>query len=215
MYLFIDTETTGLPKKWDAPLRDLSNWPRLVELGWVEYDKVGNEISSGDYIVEPKGYEIPEEAARIHKITTIRAQKLGKPLVQVLNLLNQLIENSDYIVAHNIEFDENVIGAEFLREYLKTSLFDKKRICTMKTTVDFMQLPSDKGGYRYPSLSDLHRKLFGENFKESHNALADIKATAKIYWELKNKNLVNFEKNIELAEDKSEDETQDEPMSLF
>ncbi|HET7116363.1 MAG TPA: hypothetical protein VFI29_07720 [Hanamia sp.] len=32
MYLFFDTETTGLPKNWKAPVADLNNWPRLSEL---------------------------------------------------------------------------------------------------------------------------------------------------------------------------------------
>ncbi len=32
MYLFFDTETTGLPKNWKASLTDLNNWPRLSEL---------------------------------------------------------------------------------------------------------------------------------------------------------------------------------------
>jgi len=30
MYLFFDTETTGLPRNWKAPVTDLDNWPRMV-----------------------------------------------------------------------------------------------------------------------------------------------------------------------------------------
>jgi len=37
MYLFFDTETTGLPKNWKAPIEDLNNWPRLVQLAWLEW----------------------------------------------------------------------------------------------------------------------------------------------------------------------------------
>ena len=32
-YLFFDTETTGLPANWQAPMSDLENWPRLVQIG--------------------------------------------------------------------------------------------------------------------------------------------------------------------------------------
>ncbi len=32
MYLIFDTETTGLPKNYNAPLTDADNWPRLVQL---------------------------------------------------------------------------------------------------------------------------------------------------------------------------------------
>lgn len=214
MYLFIDTETTGLPKKWDAPLRDLNNWPRLVQLGWLEFDKDGNEISHGDYIIKPEGFEIPEEAARIHKVTTKIAKDKGYPLKSVLMILNALISKCDYIIAHNISFDEKIIGAEFLREYINTKLFDKNRFCTMESTVDFMKIPSDKGGYRFPGLSDLHRKLFGNNFSESHNAFADIKATAKIFWELKNKKIIDPDnKPTQKSNPKKEDESGE--ISLF
>lgn len=36
-YLFIDTETTGLPKEYDAPYTDIDNWPRLVQLAWIVF----------------------------------------------------------------------------------------------------------------------------------------------------------------------------------
>jgi DNA polymerase III epsilon subunit-like protein len=214
MYLFIDTETTGLPKKWDAPLKDLNNWPRLVQLGWLEYDKNGNELSRGDYIVKPDGFEIPEDAARIHKVTTQIAKENGYPLKKVLKVLNALIDKSDYVVAHNISFDEKIIGAEFLREYINTKLFEKNRFCTMESTVDFMKLPANKGGYRFPGLSDLHRKLFNEGFSESHNAFADIKATAKIFWELKKQNIIDPENFSPKKQEEPQQEESGE-ISLF
>ena len=36
-YLFFDTETTGLPRNWSAPVSDLNNWPRLVQIAWIFY----------------------------------------------------------------------------------------------------------------------------------------------------------------------------------
>ena len=52
MYLFFDTETTGLPKNYKAPASDLNNWPRLVQLAYHLYDNDGNKISEGDHINE-------------------------------------------------------------------------------------------------------------------------------------------------------------------
>ena len=52
MYLFFDTETTGLPKDWKAPISDLDNWPRLVQIAWSHYDSSGNEISNNSYIIK-------------------------------------------------------------------------------------------------------------------------------------------------------------------
>ena len=67
MYLFFDTETTGLPKRWNAPVTDLENWPRLVQLAWIMYDDRGNMLESRDVIVKPEGFTIPPEASRVMK----------------------------------------------------------------------------------------------------------------------------------------------------
>ena len=40
-----------------------------------------------------------------------------------------------------------------------------------------------KIGYKYPRLEELYFKLFQENF-DAHNALNDVKATARCFWEL-------------------------------
>ena len=84
MYLFFDTETTGLPKRWNAPVTDLENWPRLVQLAWIMYDDRGNMLESRDVIVKPEGFTIPPEASRVHGITTLVAREKGEPLQEVM-----------------------------------------------------------------------------------------------------------------------------------
>ena len=64
MYLFFDTETTGLPRNWKAPVTDLNNWPRLVQLAYLLYDNKGNKISGGDFIIKPNGFTIPTDASK-------------------------------------------------------------------------------------------------------------------------------------------------------
>jgi hypothetical protein len=84
LYLFFDTETTGLPKNWKAPISDLNNWPRLVQLAYLFYDSTGNLISKGDFIIKPEGFIIPLDSSKIHGITTERALREGKSLVSIL-----------------------------------------------------------------------------------------------------------------------------------
>ena len=62
MYLVFDTETTGLPKKWNAPLSDSDNWPRCVQLAWQLHDSKGVLISSHSYLIKPDNYNIPYES---------------------------------------------------------------------------------------------------------------------------------------------------------
>ncbi len=58
MYLFFDTETTGLPRTYRASIKDLENWPRVVQIAWLTYSKSGQLLSENDYIVKPEGFII-------------------------------------------------------------------------------------------------------------------------------------------------------------
>lgn len=187
MYLFFDTETTGLPKNWKAPVYDLDNWPRLVQLAFLYYDGNGNKISGGDYIIKPEGFTIPSDASRVHEISTERALREGQSLISVLQHFNSLIGQSSYLVAHNMSFDEKIVGAEFLRNGMPNSIQIKNKICTMERTTNFCAI-NGPYGYKWPKLSELHYKLFRTGFEEAHNAAVDIKATAKCFWELKRLN---------------------------
>jgi DNA polymerase III subunit epsilon len=184
MYLFFDTETTGLPKNWKSPVTDLNNWPRMVQLAYLLYDKHGNKIFEGDYIIKPEGFIIPSDASRVHRITTERAIKEGLSLLKVLSVFQSLVDQAEYLVAHNMSFDEKIIGAELLRSKMPNSIEDKSKICTMRNTTNFCAIDGPYG-YKWPKLSELHYKLFKTNFEESHNAAVDINATAKCFWELR------------------------------
>lgn len=182
MYLFFDTETNGLPKNWKAPVTDLTNWPRLVQIAWILYDESGNEIGRNDHIVKPQGFTIPRDASAIHGISTERAIAEGVDLMGVLEEFNSQVSGSRYLVAHNMSFDEKIVGAEFLRNKWANPIPSKSRICTMQKTTDFVAIPGNYGN-KWPKLSELHQKLFGIDFEEAHNAAADINATARCFWE--------------------------------
>lgn len=184
MYLFFDTETTGLPLNYKAPVSDLRNWPRMVQLAWMYFDKDGRLIESADNIIYPDGFTIPREASRIHGITTERAMEEGRQLRQVITAFGALVEEASLLVAHNISFDENIAGAEFLRCKMRNPFPRKEKFCTMQSTVNFCALPG-KYGFKWPKLNELHRTLFNADFEDAHNAMNDIAATAKCFWELK------------------------------
>lgn len=192
MLLFFDTETTGLPKNWKLPITNFDNWPRLVQLAWIVSDNNGNIIDIADYIIKPDNFIIPQEASNIHKITTERAMKEGEKLEIVLKKLNCLIEKSKYIIAHNINFDEKILSAEFLRLGMQNSFINKMRICTMKYSTDFCKIPGYYG-YKWPTLSELHMSLFNFNFEEAHNASVDISITYKCFWELKKRGIIKLD----------------------
>lgn len=184
MYLFFDTETTGLPGNWKAPVTDLNNWPRLVQLAFLFFDEQGNQLEAGDFIVRPEGFSIPADAAKIHGIPNERALQEGRELRSVLQTFQSLIAEAGVLVAHNMSFDEKIVGAEFLRTGMPNSIAGKKKICTMEKTTNLCAIPGPYG-YKWPKLSELHYKLFRTDFEEAHNAAVDINATARCFWELK------------------------------
>ena len=56
MYLIFDTETTGLPRNFNAPITDTANWPRIVQIAWQLHDEFGNLIDHKDFLVRPDGH---------------------------------------------------------------------------------------------------------------------------------------------------------------
>ncbi|MCX5657269.1 MAG: 3'-5' exonuclease [Candidatus Omnitrophica bacterium] len=184
MYLFFDTETTGLPGNGKAPVTDLDNWPRMVQLAYLFSDSNGNKISEGNFIIKPVGFTIPAKAVEVHGITTERAEKEGTDLKIVLLDFQALISRAEYLVAHNMDFDGKVIGAEFLRNKMRDGLPAKRKICTMLSAIDYCALPGPFG-YKWPKLTELHCKLFQKGFDDAHNAAADVLATVRCFWELK------------------------------
>ena len=183
-YIFFDTETTGLPKNWKAPVSDLNNWPRLIQLAYIVYAENGEKLKTGNHIIQPEGFTIPQESSNVHGITTERALAEGEKLHEVLTKFHSSINESSVLVAHNMAFDEKIVGSEFLRNHFENILDSKEKICTMVSTVDFCKIPGPYG-FKWPGLAELHIKLFGKNFENAHDALADIEATANCFWELK------------------------------
>ena len=77
MYLIFDTETTGLPKKFNAPVSDLDNWPRCVQIAWQLHDYDGSLIEHNDFLIKPENYDIPYQSEKIHGISTALAKEKG------------------------------------------------------------------------------------------------------------------------------------------
>ncbi|MDS4071778.1 MAG: 3'-5' exonuclease [Defluviicoccus sp.] len=192
MYLFFDTETTGIPRSHDAPASDVANWPRLVQIAWAVTDEGGNELRSQAFIIRPDGFEIPASATRVHGITTDTAHRLGIDIGRALTAFAKDLSAAEVLVAHNVQFDERVVGAEFFRLGRKKNPLQSKTLyCTMRSSTDFCRLPGGPRGYKWPTLEQLHRALFGVAFESAHNAIADVRACAKCFFELKRRRIIS------------------------
>ncbi|HAB81183.1 MAG TPA: DNA polymerase III subunit alpha, partial [Flavobacteriaceae bacterium] len=186
MYLIFDTETTGLPKRWNAPVTDTDNWPRCIQIAWQLHDAMGNLLEHQDYLVSPDGFDVPFEAEQIHGISTALAQDQGLPLLEVLERFTAAVEKCHFVVGQNVGFDLNIMGAEFHRAGIENTLAQKPVLdtCTEQTAM-MCQIPGGRGGkFKLPTLTELHQHLFGAPFNEAHNATADVEATTRCFLEL-------------------------------
>lgn len=185
MYLIFDTETTGLPRNYNAPMSDLDNWPRLVQLAWQLHDEKGKLISNNNYIVKPEGFTIPYNSEKIHGISTQRALKEGHELSKVLEIFEEDLKKTTFLVGHNIGFDISIVGAELLRTERPIVDLEKQALDTKDISTEFCAIPGGKGGkFKWPTLFELHQKLFGEGFGDAHDAAYDVDATAKCFFGL-------------------------------
>jgi DNA polymerase III epsilon subunit-like protein len=191
MFLFFDTETTGIPANASAPLSDGANWPRLVQLAWALYDGSGRRLSGEDHLVRPEGFTIPERATRLHGITTPGARGRGKPVGEVLaRFLEATACAVDGVVGHNVAYGRGVVGAELCRlglreEQVRRLFASRPFFCTMHGTTALCRLPGGRGGYKYPSLEELHRRLFGAAAAAGRSAEAGVEACARCFFRLK------------------------------
>ncbi|MDZ4823634.1 MAG: DNA polymerase III subunit alpha [Flavobacteriales bacterium] len=199
MFLIFDTETTGLPRNYKAPLTDFDNWPRCVQLAWQLHDVTGKLISNSSFIISPDGFSIPYLSEKVHGISTERAQRDGTDLNVVISKFLEDVSRCTYLAGHNIEFDLSVMGCELLRVGMENILAKKKTLDTKELGTNYCALPGGKGGkYKWPTLTELHEKLYGQPFEEAHDAAYDVSATAKCFFELIKRSVIQVSEANEI-----------------
>ena len=183
MFLIFDTETTGLPATDKAPLTDFENWPRLVQLAWQCHDVDGKFLFAKNYVVKPVGFRIPINAEMVHHISTEKALEIGQDLDFVLREFAADVQKATVIVGHNIKFDLNIVGCEYLRCGMDNVLDNARKLCTKEASTGFCAIMKN-GRPKWPNLTELHQKLFGSPFEDAHNAAGDVVATTRCFLEL-------------------------------
>jgi DNA polymerase III epsilon subunit-like protein len=193
--IILDTETTGLCNIKMITEKTLHLWPHVVQFSYIVYDNVTNTLlKTSDHIIKvPDNIDITEENSAIHGITNTMSKSSG---VEIKNILLEFMEdynNADIVVAHNMEFDLNIIKVEIMRQiYNKELIAEKEKItqnlnnlkaskklcCTMQESIKLCNIKAiSKAGKEYvkfPTLSELHNQLFHVLPKNLHNSLNDV-----------------------------------------
>lgn len=189
MYLFMDCETTGKITDYKASFKDVDKFPRISQFAWQLYNSEGKLFKSFQSLVKPDGWEVPKEEFFINNnMSTERCEKDGKPIKPMLEQFLIELNACKYLLAHNMNFDLPVTASEMFRLGMQAQNKPQK-ICTMQSTTDICKLPGPYG-FKWPSLQELHKFLFGCDFEGAHDASDDVTATAKCFFELKRRNLL-------------------------
>ena len=179
MYLLFDTETNGL-----GPAA------RMAQLAFILYDENGNILEKYCELIKPDGWKIPKEQFFIdNNMSTERCEAEGVDGFEAMRAFQEALKRCQYKVAHNIQFDKGIINTELRIRGIEPALFKyKKECCTMLSTVQFVGALNKWGKPgKWPNLQELHNKCFGESFDGAHDALADVEAMGRCFFELKNK----------------------------
>lgn len=189
MYLFFDVESTGKITDYKASFKEVEKFPRITQFAWQLYNSEGKLFKSFQSLVKPDGWEVPKEEFFIkNNMSTERCEKEGKPIKPMLEQFLIELNACKYLLAHNMNFDLPVTASEMYRLGFQAQNKPQK-ICTMQSTTDICKLPGPYG-FKWPSLQELHKFLFGCDFEGAHDASDDVTATAKCFFELKRRNLL-------------------------
>lgn len=180
-----DTETTG----FRDPIYLVEIAAVLVE---VSPPAPSIERASFSFIIQPDGWHVPSEVARIHGITQEIAERYGVPAIIALAALTNLWAVADARVAHNAEYDDRVLVAAIARLGRESTRRRPPVYCTKDLAMPVVNLPPTErmiaagfgGKPKAPKLEECYKFFFGEELVGAHGALADARASARVFDEL-------------------------------
>lgn len=188
--LFIDTEASGLPKKWDLPYSARDNWPFCVQVSWIIFTREGQKVKQENHFIKENDFEIAPSAIKIHGITKSFLDENGERRENVMKMLyDDVCSYQPLVVGHFMQFDYHMMEVDFLRTGIENPVKKEMIFCTMLATTHLVRNPVAK----FLGLGDLYETLFNKTLKNQHNALVDAKATAECFFELIRRGEINDE----------------------
>jgi DNA polymerase-3 subunit epsilon len=178
-----DTETTGLVANHSIKPDSL---PEIIELYAAKVNlKTGKIMKELDTLIKPSRLlsDKPELGSKktITQITGITNAMLSdaKPFVAHADEIVKMLTSAEFVIAHNVSFDKEMIDIEL--ERLKRKIKWPRAICTVEATAHI------KGGRM--SLTKLHEYLFGKAF-DAHRAKSDVEALIRCSCELYKREMI-------------------------
>ncbi|QNH63788.1 3'-5' exonuclease [Hymenobacter sediminicola] len=189
--LFVDTETTGLPGRWNLPYdAPGATWPYVAQVAWQVYTPDGQLVKEAMHYLHIPDGSMLAPALAVHGLTEAFLQEAGQEPAQVLQLLlNDLQQFRPRVIGYFLQLDFHVLSASLHRAGLPNLLPELPQFCLMRVT----ERPNDGTHRRYQRLSELHENLFRESMPALHDAYQDAVATARCFFELRQRGRISPE----------------------
>ena len=184
MYLILDVSANGDPKNWKRPADDVFNWPRLTQLSWLVYNEERELVAQANDLIKPQGWKVPKKMETKYHLTTEKLEAEGIPVREALEKLVPQIDAAKYIIAHNVTFCEGVLTSEMTRLSMPHRLEVADKYALMQEAAWYTKLPARGGRYKWPSLQDIHVKMFQARYANAGEAYADVATTAIVFFGL-------------------------------
>ena len=204
--LVFDTETTGLPPKSKIlKNEELHLWPYIVQFSYIVYDTETHCIIKVKDTIIHIPIEMCQEVIDIHGITNEMARASTCLINDSLQEFYADLLKVDQLIAHNFQFDWNMIQIELMRLIIREKTQNEAELyisilktiqetpipniyCTMVNSTELcdLKMRSKFGTYftKFPKLSELHYKLFGVVPRNLHNSLNDVVICLRCYYKL-------------------------------
>lgn len=174
MICVYDLETTGLLKTGNSSL------PGIIQIAAILLDKDGVEWGEFETRVDPELSPLQWEQGAI-KITGIGPGDVGKDWPSFFSVFPDFadfIGKATILSGYNIEhYDDQVLFNNLVRYgFEKHFPWPRHRIDVMKLSKDHQ----GKRGNRSPKLVEIYKELFDEEIDGAHDAMVDVRATARV-----------------------------------
>lgn len=138
-------------------------------------------IEDFDCVVKAEGYNVTKAMTKYAKLDEGEREKKEIPLEDILTKFAESVEKVEHVLAHNVNTAACVLAAEYMRKGEHPTIFSKEHICLMQEGTFYCKIPNNRGGYKWPSLTELYATLFKQRYAPAGNARADVIAAARSF----------------------------------
>lgn len=199
--LGFDTETTGVPN-FKVPA-DRDEQPRICQVAaaLVDGETLRDLFNPVYSLVVPENWPPMDPAAqKAHGITLEECEAQGRPIKELLCLINDMLDEADLVVGANPAFDLKMLRGAFRRAGMPDRYGEVKQYCVLRGATKICRIPATPkmrqcGIFRYktPSLAEAYKTILGEDLEGAHDAMSDMRATLRLYLALEQRKEADLE----------------------